>query len=330
MSSKTMGVLLAMVIVVSGCGDGDSTADAPPPSTSSTTAATTTTAPAIRILEDVPYFDEAPGLSTPVLDVLAPTEDGPWPIVVTFHPDAARHYKSYMAGLADAFAARGAVVINPTYGGPGTEGGGRSAELFRTAIDESTCAVWFAIEHAAEYGGDVSDIRLAGFSGGANMAAAVAMHPSDDDRHCSAPATDFDVTGVVVFEGDFALGAGWSNVIRNDPTFYDEVTVWSHLAECPVGPIHVLVDSKTTVAISHVEEVLDLRHPDGPVREAWEALGVIEEDHATLVQSNTLFHDALVEAGCATTLTTIEAGNHSLTPTAEAAMVDLLFGGAGE
>ena len=270
-----------------------------------------------------------PGLNAPVLDVFGPADGGPWPIVVTFHPDSAFHTKSRTTNLARAIAEQGAVVINPTYGGRGTEGG-HSADIVRTSVDQSTCAVWFAIENAADYGGDVSDIRLVGFSGGANQAAATAMYPSDDDSHCRAPATDFAVSQVVAFEGDFTLQSAFDPVLRDDPSFYDEVTVWSHIADYTGGPIHVLVDAKTTLAIpSGVEEYLDLRHPDGPIREKWEALGVIDEDRATLVQANTMFHDLLLEAGHETTLTTIEAAHHSLSETAQAAIIDLLFGDTG-
>jgi acetyl esterase/lipase len=336
MRSMAMGVVLAAALVVSGCsGDADNADGAPAsttgvPSDTTSAPAGTTTAPStsaaldIELVEDVPYFDAEPGLNTPVLDVYIPSEDGLRPIVVTFHPDSAMHTKVSTGNLARAIAEEGAVVVNPTYGGPGTSGG-RSAEVFRTSLDQATCAVWFAIEHAADYGGDVSDIRLVGFSGGANQAAAVAMYPSDDDRRCSAPAADFTVSEVVVFEGDFTLGAGWDNVIREEPSFYDEMTVWSHIADYAGGPIHVIVDSKTTVSIARVEEALDLRHPDGPIRDRWEALGVIEEDRATLVQANEMFHDLLLEAGKETTLTRIEAANHSLSPTAQAAIIDVLF-----
>ena len=240
-----------------------------------------------------------------------------------------RHPKSSTTNLARAIAAKGAVVINPTYGGRGTTGG-RSADVVRTSRDQTTCAVWFAIENAVAYGGDVSDIRLVGFSGGANAAAAVAMYPSNDDSRCRAPASDFAVSEVVAFEGDLTLQPAFDPVLRDDPSFYDEMTVWSHIADYTGGPIHVLVDAESTIAVpSGVEEYLDLRHPDGPIREAWEALGVIDEDRATLVQANTMFHNLLLEAGHETTLTTIEAANHSITPTAQAAIIDLLFGDTG-
>lgn len=337
MGSRAMGAVFAAAIVVGGCGggdgSGDATADAPAPSTT-TSAITETTPPSpsvveIEHVEDLPYFDDAPGLSTPVLDVFTPGDDGSWPVVVTFHPDSAMNTKSATASLARAIAEQGAVVINPTYGGRGAEGP-RSAEIARTAVDQSTCAVWFAMEYAGDYGGDVSDIRLVGFSGGANMAAAVAMNPSDDDRRCSVPATDIAVSEVVVFEGDLTLGSGWDGAIRDDPSFYEDITVWSHIDGYAGGPIHVLVDSKTTIGISQVEEALDLRHPDGPIRDAWEAMGVIDEDRATLVQANTLFHELLLEAGHDSTLTTIDSLSHHLSDAAQAAIIDLLFGATDE
>jgi acetyl esterase/lipase len=169
MNSKTLGAFLS--IAMSSCGssanDGESTTDSSGASTDSTTSATAETAvappdpdaPEIALAQDLPYFDAMPGLNTPVLDVFGPAGDGPWPIVVTFHPDSAFHTKSRTINLARAIAEQGAVVINPTYGGRGTEGG-RSADVVRTSVDQSTCAVWFAIENAADYGGDVSDIRL--------------------------------------------------------------------------------------------------------------------------------------------------------------------------
>ena len=318
MRSTAMGVILAAALTMSGCsGDAENREDA----TASTTSAPAdpTSAPA-----DPTSAPADPTTAPPVLDVYIPGDDGLRPIVVTFHPDSARHTKESMSNLARQIAELGAVVVNPTYGGPGA-GQGRSAEVFRTSLDQATCAVWFAIEHAVDYGGDVADIRVVGFSGGANQAAAVAMYPSDDGSRCSAPATAFSVSEAVVFEGDFMLGAGWNDVVRDEPSFYDEVTVWSHIADYAGGPIHVIVDSDTAVSIRGVEEFLDLRHPDGAIRDRLEALGVVEEDRATLVQSNELFHELLLEAGKETTLTWIEAADHSLSPTAQAAIVDVLF-----
>jgi len=327
---STITCLLAVAaLAMSACGSGDEatttgTSLVPQGTTGPTDAATEPTESDTELVEDLMYFDDEPGLRPPLLDVVAPVEEGTWPVVVTFHPDSAVNSRSTMSRLALAIAAEGAVVFNPSYGHP-VENAGRSADFFRTDVEQASCAVWYAIEHAAEYGGDPSDIRVVGFSGGAMMAAAVAMYPSDDDARCRAPASDFTVSEVVAFEGDFAMGSGWDDVVREDPSFYDEMTVWSHIPNYDGGPIHVLVDSETNLAITDVEEFLDLRHPDGAIRDAWEELGVVEENRATLVQSNEMFHTLLLEAGHETTLTTITALGHSLGLDAEAAIIELVF-----
>lgn len=107
MSSKTLGAFLAIAIAASGCGNTADTAATP----------SDPDAPEIALALDLPYFDEIPGLNTPVLDVFAPADDGPWPIVVTYHQDSFHRTKSFTTNLARAIAEQGAVVINPTYGG---------------------------------------------------------------------------------------------------------------------------------------------------------------------------------------------------------------------
>jgi len=186
--------------------------------------------------------------------------------------------------------------------------------------------LWFAIENAAEYGGNPSDIRLVGFSGGANNAAAVALYPSTDDTRCQSTANSFKVSQVVAFEGDLTLSPQWDPVLIDDPSFYNEMTVWSHIYGYSGGQIDILVDDKTTIAItSGVRAYLDLRHPEGSIREAWDELGVIEEDYATLIQANEMFHSQLIAADKASSLTHIEAANHTISTTAEDAIIDLLF-----
>lgn len=116
----------------------------------------------IEIIRDVPYrsSDDAAHL----LDVYRPkNQNGPLPVVLHVHGGGFRILSKdthWLMGLA--YADRGFVVFNINYRlAP--------AHTFPAALEDACDAYRWVVEHAHEYGGDISRLFLAGESAGANL-----------------------------------------------------------------------------------------------------------------------------------------------------------------
>jgi acetyl esterase/lipase len=115
------------------------------------------------------------------VDVYAPDDPGPWPVVVMVH--GRPRTPADMVELAKAVARHGAVVFNADYRGvrPVEQKG------WPYAIDDVACAVRFARATAASYGGDASRLMLVGHSFGGYVGTLVALAGDDFHGDCLAP-----------------------------------------------------------------------------------------------------------------------------------------------
>jgi len=232
MKDAVVASLAILVLLVVGCSSTDPTASVAPTTTStvSTTTATTTSVPTTTTttdanttvddgmfettkVADLEYQTPVDGWHAPLLDVYSPVEDGPWPVVVTYHSAMAQHTKSEMSRLARHLAEQGAVVFNPTYGfGP------RSSDSLRYYQGgQLGCIYSYVHENAVAFGGDPDNITLVGFSGGGIAAAATAMQAQDVIDGCAAAPTAIEPVSVILFEGDFALAPFWDRILESDP-----------------------------------------------------------------------------------------------------------------
>jgi dienelactone hydrolase len=104
-------------------------------------------------------------------DVYTPITAGDHPVVVLAHETCGdAGCKRYLANLADVLALEGTVVFNPDFGDPQgfrEEGGLRTRDL--------ACAVRFAREHAAEFGGDSGSVTLVAHLSASRRAGKVAL-----------------------------------------------------------------------------------------------------------------------------------------------------------
>lgn len=121
----------------------------------------------VEVLRNVPYH--ATGRVEHRLDIYRPSPESrhadarPWPIVLYVHGGGFRILSKdthWLMGLA--FARRGAVVFNVSY---------RLAPRhpFPAAVQDVFAAYRWVLEHATEYGGDLSRVIVAGESAGANL-----------------------------------------------------------------------------------------------------------------------------------------------------------------
>ena len=133
------------------------------------------------------------------MDVFTPAGDGPWPVVVSFHglSNSGKDIRDTVV-VAEEAATRGMVVFTPTWiaGDPFPI----TIETVETWDDTVSCAVSFAQQNAAEYGGDPTKTVVDGFSAGAGAAL---LFSSQDPRvdpitGCATDASPTAITGFVI------------------------------------------------------------------------------------------------------------------------------------
>lgn len=142
-----------------------------PPATP--TASTTPAAIEIEIINDIPYTSQMK------LDIYKPTGAGPWPVVVALHGGG--QSKELFNLFSNRIANIGAVVFTPTWHSSEPQGDPLTREIIIKGDEDAACAVRFAREKAAEFGGDASRIVLVGYSGGGTAGGVMAL--AGDDFH---------------------------------------------------------------------------------------------------------------------------------------------------
>jgi len=122
----------------------------------------------VEVIRHVPYIDD--GLPEHTLDIYRPKiHTAPWPVVFYVHGGGFQLLSKnthWVMGLG--YARFGYMVINISY---------RLAPKhpYPAAIEDVCRAYVWAVEHAAEYGGDLSRLAVAGESAGANLVAALTV-----------------------------------------------------------------------------------------------------------------------------------------------------------
>ncbi len=163
------------------------------------------------------------------LDVYAPSEPGPWPVVVVVHGFNSSRYDT--AQLARTIASRGAVVFNPNV-------------LFTvpltTAIERLACAVRFARAKAPDYDGDPSEIVILGISAGAASAVVVGLAGDDFNEGCVVSDGSALPDGVVAFEGPYefattayGIAIDHASLRRDNPELLEAIDPYSHIGRNP-------------------------------------------------------------------------------------------------
>ena len=128
------------------------------------------------------------------LDVYAPAEAGPWPVVIVVH--GVLQSSGTFNTLTNAIASEGAVVynINVDHSRPAT----RAMELI-------ACAVRYARSTAAEYGGNPAGITLVGNSAGANTGVVVGLAGDSFEGDCLETEGSALLDAFVGYEGAYHL-----------------------------------------------------------------------------------------------------------------------------
>ena len=201
MQPPTLRILIPFTVIAlltAACGDtADDTADttlAPttttvettttlPPTTTvapTTTIETTTTASSpesgVTITKDIVYL-EMDG-DEYLVDVYVPAGDGPWPVVVALHGAPVYKDNSITTQPARAAAEAGMLVFAPNWVAEWPALSDMDAEFVRSGTQVLRCALAFAQQEAAGYGGDSTRTVVYGKSAGAASGANLVLGPT--------------------------------------------------------------------------------------------------------------------------------------------------------
>jgi hypothetical protein len=239
--------------------------------------------PGVTVVKDLVYHPETEKLWEALLDVYAPVGVQGGPVVVIFH--GLTRTRGRYRELATAIAEQGAVVFVPdwTKGKPSTT---NIRDGLLDEVDGSSCAVSYALAHAAEYGADPETLILFGHSAGANEASMIGLREATPLPECAVEMIPFVVDGMVLWEGDWLVSepTGWDGYGESLPVAMEGITPWSWLATAPRMAV-ALVTTAGGVTVSQLERcgVSDaahpywLRDPDGWYRERLEAAGALDD-----------------------------------------------------
>jgi acetyl esterase/lipase len=161
------------------------------------------------------------------LDVYAPVEPGPWPVVVIYHGGLGTT-KEAMRRLSTAVASYGAVVFVPNWRT-------QVSEVLEQGAEDAACAIRFARANAEDYGGDPARITGAGHSAGAMIVALMGLVGDEFSGDCLVSEGSGYLDGIAAIEGPYDMVA-FSKVmyaydkappemwVRLSPMFYPAVT----------------------------------------------------------------------------------------------------------
>jgi predicted esterase len=332
-------VVLSMVVLAIGlvglasacAGASTTTSGASAPSTTQTTEAVTTTEAAVTTSAElaielqtdmgIPYMTRAKGMLPAVVNVYAPKEGGPWPVVVMLHGGGGTPLG--MNDWATQVARRGAVVFVPEWGrAPGPFGftPEELRALFAAQVGDVAAAIQFARATATRYGGDPENLTLFGHSAGAIQAVVEALGrvPASEGALESEGSTIPE--SLVLFDPDYLLGdSTWDSILAADPRPADVVklqTAWSYLGQRVNYPITV-IDSGDPGLSRELGEPwaedswLAVRDPSGDIRRGLEKLGALSGDLYTNGSVAPLFVERLKADGDTVTFIKLTDSSHN-------------------
>jgi outer membrane protein assembly factor BamB len=249
-----LAMLLVTVLALAACG-GSGTAGTSPSASplSAPSAAVSPSAPgrvvhALHVDRDVRYTSwPQGGKGSSLLDVYAPVDAGPWPVVVLLHGGGAN--KNDYEPWARKAAKRGAVVYVPTWSLMDNEKGAKlSAEELRAALTAAIgnigAAVRFARGTAASYGGDPEDVTLFGHSYGAMGATMEAFSGVPASANGLQGAGSPVPESLVAFDPDYVLAVFGDDLMARDPGLMHVFSPWDYLGKKVDFPI-TIIDSRT-------------------------------------------------------------------------------------
>ena len=339
------GVIVAFALVAAACGDGslaETTIAAATTITGASVEATTTTAEVTTTTgasveattttaDDHAAFTETSDMVYMtmdgvelLMDVYVPAGEGPWPVVVAFHElDSDGKDAREMTPLIEAAAAEGLVIFAPSWivWNPGPFP--FTIEVFEGWKQAANCAVAFAQQNAASYGGDPANTVVYGFSAGAGAALLASVQPSTDPiSGCETDVSPTSITGAVLGDGEYFLHSDNFDVafeadldaMQAEVASLTDATYWP--ADLEAKFFLWVADSGTSPRgfgdSSDESGWLAKRDPDGSIRTDLERLSQLEDGTINFIDAGQLLELRLSEAGIEVTLDEYPGGHTTL------------------
>jgi hypothetical protein len=251
---KVFLVLTVVLATVLGCAPGAAPAPTEVAPTSTSTFVKPTPSYSVEVTEDIEYLKllqpEAP---VEKLDVYAPSEPGPWPVVVVLHAWYQSKGTSAYTGLAEELAGRGAVVFVPDRRSPCSllsECTAENGRDLREVHESWACAVRFARERAADYGGDPGWMTVFGHDSAGLETALLGDDPEQvweefastrggppPQTECLALEDSAHVDAYIGYGGDYDF---YERLRDSDPDLWKMTSFFGVIGRGPSLPLHLV------------------------------------------------------------------------------------------
>jgi acetyl esterase/lipase len=247
----------------------------------------------VEVTKDVEYVTLLqPGAPVQKLDVYAPTELGPWPVVVLMHSAYQSKDNAQYTSFGEELAGRGVVVFVPQRRSPCAtvmECAQDNGRDIREVHESWACAVRFVRERAADYGGDAGWVTVFGHGGGPletalmgddlqqlweEVASLRGGPPPQTD--CLAGGVTAHVDAYVDYNADYKV---WEILRDSDPELWELTSPFALIGRNPSLLVHLVQAEKEAPAL--FERAVE-------------------------------YHEALVNAGYDATLTALGIGEYNI------------------
>jgi acetyl esterase/lipase len=212
-------------------------------------------------------------------------------------------------------------------------------ETLKEWTGTAKCAVAFAQQSAAEYGGDSANTVVYGFSAGAGVGLAASVNSSGDViPGCAVDAPPEPVSGAVLGDGDYWLHSqNFDDAFESDPVAMQaELATLIDPANWPADLdaeffLWVAEDGTSPRSIDDPSDPsgwFAQRDPDGSIQRDLERLDQLQDEFVTFVDAGQLLELRLSEAGIDVTLDQYPGGHTPLNKVPE--LVDYLKAAAAQ
>jgi len=254
-----------------------------------------------------------------LVDVYVPAGAGPWPVVVALHGATVFKNNGETVAIAQAAAEAGMLVFAPNWvAGWST----LDAEFIRAAEPAYRCALAFAQQEAASYGGDPERSVVYGHSGGATSASHLLLQATTElAPGCLAQTPPMAPVGAVLGDAEyFAHGAWWDGAFRADSEEMQAIVAEG------VDPASWPADMPTRFRLwaaaagsfprsfddpSDEHGWLAQRDPDGTIRADLDGLGALDDGVIDYIDAGLLLATRLQQQGIDATFDVLPGGHEA-------------------
>jgi len=247
----------------------------------------------VEVTKDVEYVALLqPGAPVQKLDVYAPTELGPWPVVVLMHSSYQSKDNATYTSFGEELAGRGVVVFVPqrrSQCATVMEYAQNNGMELREVHESWACAIRFVRERAADFRGDPGQVTVFGHGGTGletafigddlqqvweEVASLRGGPPPQTD--CLAGGVTAHVDAYVGYNADYKV---WEILRDSDPELWELTSPFALIGRNPSLLVHLVQR---------------------------------EKDAPTLFERAVEYHEALVDAGYDATLTALGSGEYAI------------------